>query len=250
MPWQPTPPSPRRARARWIAWGAAALVVVAVLAGVGIWQGSRPSHDGAQAGGGNPTTSPTPAPTVPIARLDSILPNGGQINSIMGSSTLQLAATTKRLDTTPYTLSNTDCLGALYSFMEPVYAGSGYTALVAQVWQEPGGGEQLIYLGAVAYPSADKAAAFVTTSAQKWKACAGKTVIQNQDNGPSLAWNMGSVAGDPPSIAQLDTPKDHVPCQHALTAVFNVVLDVSVCGPHVSNEAKRMADAMAANVKA
>lgn len=186
---------------------------------------------------------------MPIARLNSILPNAGQINAIMGSSTLQLAATTKRMDNTPYTLSNTDCLGSLYSLMEPVYAGSGYMALMAQAWQEPGGGEQLIYLGAVAYPSAAKAAAFLAASAQKWQTCAGTTVIQNQDNGPSLAWSMGTVGGDPPNIAQLDTPKDHVPCQQALSAVRNVVLDVSVCGPHVSDEAKRLADAMAANVK-
>ncbi len=249
-PAPPWPPRPRRSRTRWIVAGAAALVVVAVLAGLAIWRGTRPSPPGPQADAGTSTTNPTTAPTVPTARLDSIMLNAGQVNGIMGSSALQLAGTARQLDTTPYTLSNTDCLGALYSSMAATYAGSGYTAADQQVWQEPGGGSQLISLGVVAYPSAEKAAAFVTASAQKWKACAGQTVIQNQENGPSLAWNMGAVAGDAPGIAQLDTPKDHVPCQHALGAAANVVLDVGVCGPNVSNEAKRMADAMAGNVKA
>ena len=166
----------------------------------------------------------------------------------MGNSILQVAATTKQLDDTPYKLSNPDCLGALFSVMASSYAGSGYTGVVAQFLQEPGGGAQLIDQGVVAFPSPAEASTFVTGAAQKWSKCAGQTVVQTQDSGPTLNWVIGPVAGDPPAIAQLDTPNAHVPCQHALSAVSNVVLDVGVCGPQVHDQARQIADGMAAKV--
>jgi serine/threonine-protein kinase len=252
--WTPPPAPPPRGRTPWLIPAAAAVVlVVADLAGLGIWQATRPDRRGGTTGGQRPSASAAPTPhaassTVPVAGLDSILLGSADINNVMGNSILEVAATTKQLDDTPYKLSNPDCLGALFSLMEPSYAGSGYTAVAAEFLQEPGGGAQLIDQGVVAFPSADRAAAFVSSAAPKWKACAGRTVVQTQDGGPTLAWLLGQVVGDPPAIAQLDAPKDHVPCQHALRAVSNVVLDVGVCGPQVSNQAERIANAMAAKV--
>jgi serine/threonine-protein kinase len=262
MPWQSTPPPPMprqpalqpppapRTRNPWIVWGAAALVIITALAGLSIWLATRPHREGGQAGSAKPTTNPTTAPTVPIALLDAILLSPAQINSIMGTSTMKLAATATRLDKTPYTLSNPDCLGALFSLMEPVYAGSRYNTVVAQVLQDTGGGaERIVSQGVVAFSSADQASAFVTGSAQKWTACAGQTVTQTQNGGPTLTWTVGNLAGDAPKITQLDTVKNGAPCQRAMSAVSNVVLDVGVCGPNISDEAGRIADAMAANVK-
>jgi serine/threonine kinase PknH len=263
-PWPPTfaplwPPSlapaPRK-RTPWLILGAAALVIVAVLGGLGIWRASLPHHDGVAGSGTKTTTTTTRTtttiPTVPPERLNAILLGAAEINTIMGTSNMQLGVTSTEMEKTTYTLSNPDCLGALGPRLEPVYAQSGYTAMSNQLLLEPvARPEHFVDESAVTFPSADQAAAFVTSSAAKWKACAGQTVTQTLDSGGTLTWTIGNLVGDAPKITQLSTPasgsKRGAPCQHALSAVSNVVIDIDACAPQISDEGGRIADAMAAN---
>jgi len=58
-------------------------------------------------------------------------------------------------------VSDPDCLGAIYGAEEPVYAGSGWTAMRDQVAREPGEeNEHWVEQTAVLYPSAEKAQKF------------------------------------------------------------------------------------------
>jgi serine/threonine-protein kinase len=158
---------------------------------------------------------------------------------------MQSSPTFTALDNSPYQLSIPDCSGALNAAQESGYAGSGYTAVAGQKVDEPNSAHQVIQV-VVDFPSADQARAFVTNSSGKWKACAGKTVTQTL-SGDQRRYTFGPVVGDVPKITLLVTAQGGSMCQRALSAVSTVVIDVTACGYQITDEAGRVADAIAAN---
>lgn len=153
---------------------AAALVVVAVLGGVATGcSAPAPPHVATT----TPPTSTTAAPPVAVTDLDSILLSAGQINAVMGASAMQPGVIGHAMFKPTFTLSNPDCSGTLTVGEDPVYAGSGFTAVREQRLQEPGDTrDHLVGQAAVTFPSADQAGAFVKSSAAKWQDCTGQTV--------------------------------------------------------------------------
>jgi serine/threonine kinase PknH len=106
-----------------------------------------------------------------------------------------------------------------------------------------------VFAGAVEFPSAESAHAFVRTSAGSWKACAGQTVTV-ADGKQTTPWTFSELNGAPPRIMQRRTravPNGRV-CQRVLSAVSRVVIDVVACGTSITNEAGQVADQMAAKV--
>ena len=109
----------------------------------------------------------------------------------------------------------------------------------------------------ISYSSQDKGAieplrsarAFVKTSADQWKSCAGQVVTGTYDNGNTFRWTFGNLVGDVPKLSQLDTQEDGGgwACQHVLNAVSNLVIDVRACGFAITDQASRIADEIAAN---
>ena len=106
-----------------------------------------------------------------------------------------------------------------------------------------------VFAGAVEFPSAENAHAFVRTSAGNWKACAGQTVTV-ADGNRTTPWTFSELNGAPPRImlrrAQA-VPNGRV-CQRVLSAVSRVVIDVVACGTSITNEAGQVAEQMAAKV--
>jgi serine/threonine kinase PknH len=182
----------------------------------------------------------------------SILLSADQINAIMGASAMTPGAVGTAMYNPTFTLSNPDCGATLTVAEAPVYAGSGYTAVIEQRLREPSDPRQhLVGQAAVNFPSADQAGAFVKSSAAKWKSCTGQTVTQT---GPdkTVRWSVGDLTGTDTRIVQPHTraePADGWHCQHVLSAVTNVVLDVDACGYRVTDEGNQIADKMAVNTK-
>jgi serine/threonine kinase PknH len=101
------------------------------------------------------------------------------------------------------------------------------------------------------FPNAEKAQAFVTTSADKWRVCANQSVTLTTDRNRVLHWTFGNVDGTPPTITQLHTPADaSKPArQRVLSAVSDVVLDVEAWAVGVTDQASQITQKMAANMK-
>ncbi|KZS52702.1 hypothetical protein A4G26_19825 [Mycobacterium kansasii] len=79
-----------------------------------------------------------------------------------------------------------------------MYAGSGQTAVRAQVLYELGPyREHFVGQAAVAFPSADEASRFVQNSAGKWKNCANQTVTVTLSDGRTSRWTFASLNGTP-----------------------------------------------------
>jgi hypothetical protein len=147
----------------------------------------------------------------------------------------------------PGSLSKPECLGALAAIQSSVYQGSGYTAVRGQALnvEEP---PHFVYEAAVNFPSAEQALAFVRTSADKWPACVGQLLTVTTPN-KTFHWNFANPTGVPPKITQVHTQLHGArTCQHALSAVSNVVIDVVACGAQITDEGSGIADQMAAKV--
>ena len=249
-PW--TPPPTRSNRKPWLILGAATAAVIAV-AGTGIWLTTNNTGDNRPASAKTtainaiaPTTTTKAPPPVPPAVLQSILLNAKQLNTMVGGSGMQAEQLRTELENSPFQLSIPDCAGALNAGLASVYAGTGYTEVAVQRVDEPANDAHQVIEVVVDFPSADQARAFVTNSAAKWKACAGKTVTQTISE--QLRYTFGDLVGDVPKITLMVTTEGGGMVQRALSAVSNVVIDVTACGYQLTDDAGRVADAIAANV--
>ncbi len=237
---------------RWIIAAGAAVAVVAAIVVVAVIANSP--------GTTTPTahttstkstkTSTRPTPTMTPDRLDSVLLSVQDVNTSMGASGMQPEqATFHALLVPPGTMSDPNCRGTVFVAQQPVYQGSGYAAISGQELHEPGNPyAHLVDQAAVSFPSADQALAFVTNSADKWRACGGQTITLSF-NGQSDRWIVGVLTGVVPTIVQLHTLASGTwACQHVLSAVSNVVIDVIACADQISDQARIIADKMAAKV--
>lgn len=120
-PWAQTP---RKTNPWPLVAGAAAVVLVLVLGAIGIWIAIRPK----------PVQPPQP---VAEERLSALLLNSSEVNAVMGSSSMQPGKPITSMDSSPVTVSLPDCQGALYTSQDPVYAGTGYTAINGLISSEP-----------------------------------------------------------------------------------------------------------------
>jgi serine/threonine-protein kinase len=254
-PW--IPPAPPKRRLGLII--GALVVVVAAVVGTGILLAVRKSGGGQPDSGvtsttAAPTTSATTssaAPTVAPAQLDSILVPVDLINTIVGTTGIIVDhSATEMTDPGPgNTLSDDKCLGALIGFQTRTYKSSGYTAMLAQLLKKPQSNPgYVVAQGAVIFASANQAQGFVTSQLAQWRTCAGTSVTQVND-GTTSVWTFREISGNPPNIAmQHSLANSPVVCQHVLSAVSNVVLDVNVCAPGTINQARQITNQMATKI--
>jgi hypothetical protein len=225
--------------------GAALAVVIAiVLVVVFASQGGTKKPAAQPSAGGQGGT--TPAPTAP-ARVESILLGVQEVGTILGDPNMVSGARGDKLRGPQGTLSNPDCLGAFEPLEESVYGPSNPTAMRSEVVHTAGNDPAHRVVEAVAsFASAEKARAFVESSAEKWRACAGQNVTLTGSNGKAVEWAVGNVTGAAPRITQVRTQNDGGgrTCQHTLSAVSDVVIDVSACGTDITDPATRMAEQM------
>jgi hypothetical protein len=187
---------------------------------------------------------PPPPPRVSEDRLSSILLTVDEGNQIMGSTDMQDFGGLTSLDTNVFNVSNPDCLGAAHIVQPAVYADSGYTAVKFDVLREQGERyHHSIEQGVTTFPAADQALSFVQASAAKWKACAGQSISELP-----LQWTFANFAGDPPKISLIMNRHNARgwACQRALSAVWNLVIDVKACDFKIGNEGVVAADKIAA----
>lgn len=201
------------------------------------------------------TTTTTKAPTINAAQLDSLLLSPEQLGTIVGATGMVADPnTTEMKDPGPgNSVSDDRCLGALTGFQTGTYKSSGYTGMLAQLVQRPHVNPGWVVVqGAAVFASAEQATGFVATQQNQWQQCAGRTITQI-NAGRAIDWAFQDVVGSPPNISLQRTPvkglKD-ITCQHALSAVLNLVIDVNVCAPGTTDQASQIAAQMAAKVPA
>ncbi|BBY24440.1 sensor domain-containing protein [Mycobacterium stomatepiae] len=234
---------------RLIIIGGAAVAVIAAIAIVVVMttQGGK-TKPAPKASGSN--SVPTAADSgVESSKLDTFLLGAPEVGTIVGDPALVPGEKVSQLRSPKYTLSDPECAGAFEPTIAAVYQGaSGFTATTGLIVHSPGQDPPLrIIEGISQFSSPDKASAFVQQSADKWKACAGKTVTEKL-NGRSFDYTFAQVDGTVPKIAQQRTRADSAKtCHHVLHAEGANVIDVTVCGPDAApGQAGKIAEQIAA----
>lgn len=196
-----------------------------------------------------PNAGPTDVPLLRESKLDDVLLSIGDLNGIMGSTTMKVTSEMEEMTDHSAEVSDPDCLGAIYGAEEPVYAESGWKAMRDQVAREPDeDNEHWVEQTAVLYPSADEANEFFDGSKSTWEECAGYS-ISVSDSGSSYLWQMDDVTAEDTLITQLTTQEgaEGWACQHALSVVSNLTVEAWACGYAITDEAATLATDMIAN---
>jgi hypothetical protein len=193
--------------------------------------------------------APADVPPLTEAKLDDVLLSIGELNGIMGSTQMKVTSELEEMTDHSGEVSDPDCLGAIYGAEEPVYAGSGWTAMRDQVAREPGeDNEHWVEQTAVIYPSSDKAQKFFDDSKSAWKDCAGYSVSVD-DLDASYLWQIDDLTAEDTLISQMTSQEDANgwACQHAVSVVSNLTVEAWACGYSIRDEAVTMANDMIAN---
>ncbi|MGO4443596.1 sensor domain-containing protein [Mycobacterium sp. 2YAF39] len=192
---------------------------------------------------------PTDVPPLDESRLDDVVLSIGEINAIMGSSTMEVTSELDKMTDHSADVSDVGCLGAIYGAEKPVYAGSGYTSVLDQISREEGDdNEHWVEQTVVLYPSADKAKAFFDKSKDMWEECSNYTVSVG-DGGSTYDWELGETTAQDTLITQVTTQQEAAgwACQHALSPVSNITVEVWACSYSPGDEAATIVSDMVAN---
>jgi outer membrane murein-binding lipoprotein Lpp len=183
------------------------------------------------------------------AKLDDVLLSVGELNDIMGSGRMKVSSQLEEMVDHSQDVSDPDCLGSIYGAEQPVYAGSGWTAMRDQVVREPDeDNDHWVEQTAVLYPSAEKAQKFFDDSKASWQKCSGYSVSVD-DLDATYLWQINSLTAQDSLITQgtAQEDADGWACQHALSAVSNVTVEAWACGYSIKDEAATIANDMVAN---
>jgi hypothetical protein len=151
------------------------------------------------------------------------------------------------------TVSDPQCVGTAYPAQASVYQGSGYVGLAGQRITEPDNSRNHI-VDQVLTTFHDSAAAqkFVTATGQSWQQCAGRSINRHFVDGSTDLWTLGQAAGTGTGVSVLNLVEggNGWGCSHALAAKANVVAEVLVCGPNITDQGVTVRDRVLTRVSA
>lgn len=188
-------------------------------------------------------------PELTAATLDDVLLTIGELNGIMGSTTMKVTSELEEMTDHSDNVSDQECLGAIYGAEGPVYAGSGWTDVRDEVAREPDDdNNHWVEQTAVLYTSAEEAQRFFDKSGAAWEGCANSTVVVGS-SGDSYLWELSEVRTDGKMITQVTTQldADGWACQHALSTASNLTVEAWACSYSIGDEAATIAQDMLAN---
>ncbi|MBV9088852.1 MAG: sensor domain-containing protein [Mycobacteriaceae bacterium] len=182
------------------------------------------------------------------------------VGSIVDGPDLQITTSAHAMSDHSSTVDDVDCLGTLYGAEEPVYAGSGWTAVRDQVIREPrSDNRHWVEQTAVLFGSAARASGFFTASRAVWKTCANTSVTTTEGSYSARVWKLanvgelgrtgrvvgevGEAGGAGEAMITQDSEQQDAngwACQHAMGVVANLVSEAFACGYSVSDEAQRI----------
>jgi len=178
-----------------------------------------------------PQSPPSPqSPPPPPSALNGLLLSVDQINTAMGTTGMNSVGTMTAMPDNSFAVSDQACLPLSAAAEAKVYAGSGYTAVHAQVVAKAQ--QNAVNEAVVLFSSPQDAGSFFTASAQGWQACSNRQFTLAA-NGNSQVNTVGPVSNTDGTLSATVTPANSLGvCERALTVANNVAIDVTACvGP-------------------
>ena len=187
-------------------------------------------------GGGAASGASAPAKSVPDNVLTASLLTADELNAVMGTSGMTPHTPVSQMGDNRNLLPNLNCLGVWQVNQAPIYESSHWKSVRQQMVRVPDNDQwnYLVVQSIVSYRTADGARGFLTESADRWAKCTNHT-LNIQLNGQALPkWVSGDLTKTDTELAMPYTrgAGDQTrSCQHSLSVVANVILDVQACKP-------------------
>jgi hypothetical protein len=198
--------------------------------------------------GGGAASGASQAPKlVPDSALTSSLLTADELNSIMGTSGMTPHTPVSQMGDHRNLLPNLNCLGVWQVNEAPIYESSHWKSVRQQLVRTPDTDQWnfLVVQSAVSYRTVDAAREFLTESTDRWSKCTNHNV-NIQLNGQTLpAWHSGELTKTDTRLAIPYTrgAGDQTrSCQHVLSLVANVILDIQACKPQQQSAITAAAD--------
>jgi hypothetical protein len=198
-------------------------------------------------GGGAASGASQPQRLVPDSALTESLLTPDELNAIMGTSGMTPHTPVSQMGDHRNLLPNLNCLGVWQVNEAPIYESSHWKSVRQQMLRAPDTDrwDNLIVQSVVSYRSVDAAKEFFTESTDRWSKCTNHNV-NIQLNGQSLPpWRSGELTKTDTRLAIPYTrgAGDQTrSCQHVLSLVANLILDVQACKPQQEAAVTQAAD--------
>ncbi|AQA06574.1 hypothetical protein BVC93_21185 [Mycobacterium sp. MS1601] len=182
--------------------------------------------------------------------LASTLLSVEEINSIMGADDIELVESIDEMVDHSGDVSDPACLGALYNAEDIIYSGSGWTEVADEVLTQPTDDPaHWVEQTAVRFPSEQDASAFYESSKTQWQECVDQE-LSMFDGDYVFTWVFEAMTVSDTMISQnaLQLDADGWTCQHAMSAVSDVVVEASACSMSPDEQAVTIVEALAKNV--
>jgi PknH-like extracellular domain len=196
--------------------------------------------------------STTHAP-IPASALDGMLLSATDVNSVMGTTAMKVSDAITDVSDHSNLLPNVNCLGIWDIGEKKVYDGSGWTAIHGQALRQPHSGDwdSLVVQAVVAFPSADAAKKFFTTSADRWSKCSNNHKVNMHVNDVLTTFVFGDLGRTDTQLSMHVTRgAGERQCQRVLSVVNNVVVEVAACARAVGDQAATLANKIASKAPA
>jgi PknH-like extracellular domain len=198
--------------------------------------------------GGGAASGASQAPKlIPDPALTSSLLTADELNSIMGTSGMVPHTPASQMGDHRNLLPNLNCLGVWQVNEAPIYESSHWKSVRQQLVRAPDTDQWnfLVVQSAVSYRTADAARQFLAESTDRWSKCTNHNV-NIQLNGQMLpAWHSGELTKTDTRLAipyTRGTGDQTRSCQHVLSLVANVILDIQACKPQQEDPVTQAAD--------
>lgn len=179
------------------------------------------------------TTSPPHSQPVADPDLDGLLLSPAEINTAMGVTGLTVTQSGTAMVDDSSKISATDCLSMVPGPQGPVYADSGWRAVVRHTVSEPGNNPaHLVAQAVVSFPAATNAAAFLTTVSRVWEDCAHRKFSDDR-----MVFSVSPIVETNGTLTATTDVSNGWKCGRALTVSDNVAIDITACGGSAPRDA-------------
>jgi PknH-like extracellular domain len=200
------------------------------------------------AGCGGAASGASQAPKlVPDSALTQSLLSPNDLSAIMGTSGITPHPPVSQMGDHRNLLPNLNCLGVWQVNEAPIYESSHWKSVRQQMSRVPDKDEWnfLVVQSIVSYRTVDAAKEFLTESTDRWSKCTNHNV-NIQLNGQALpAWRSGALTKTDTRLAipyTRGTGDQTRSCQHVLSLVANLILDIQACKPQQDAAVTQAAD--------
>lgn len=198
------------------------------------------------------SVAPTNVGIVEEADIDDIMLTVDDISDIVGAGDLKVLLEVGEMSDNADSVSDPDCLGAIFGAEERVYEGTDWTAVRDQVvGDDENNRDHWVEQAVVLYPSERQAREFFEQSAAAWEDCGGFSVAVD-DYESSYIWHVEDLETRGDVIAQVTVQEDFNDwqCQHALSAVSNLTVETWACAFGIEDQAVDMVEKILENAAA